>query len=1106
MSEKKIALLVGQTDEFYQQQFISGVRRRACEYGYDVYIYAMYIKYQNNKNREIGDSNIYNLIDYSNFDAVIILSDTIQTPGVNDRIEEQVHSSFDGPVVCIDRDSKYFHSFWTDGYSSVYSLVSHFIEEHSLTDIAYLTGRKNHIHSQRRLKAYQDAMKDHGLAVRDDRIFYGDFWYTSGTGCAEVILRNPDNMPQAVICANDCMAIGFAEEMERRGVRIPEDIALAGYGTSDEGRYSPKALTSTYVPAEYYGSYSVDYVMNLKDGREISEPDPEASLFLGETCGCGGYSDGFSGKRSTWTTNDSDDGYYSIHNYMFEDMLVADSLEELFRVIYENIYYLKDARYLSINLNKQWLDDEALLGNELPETGYSQEVINVLTYIDGDAECSGVGTGRNFRSKEMLYRYDKELPYNAYYFVPLFFEERSFGYAMISFDDGCYFGETERLWFNDISRGLESYRRLRAINLSQSRAARHASKFSGGAQLSSGSLSEAEYEEMENVRALLDDNSFTYHFQPIVNSIDGEIYSYEALMRSGTEHKIPPLQIIKWSETMGRLNDIERATFINVLNIVGDSVGLFSGKKVFINSIPGCTLSSEDNEMVEAMLRQYSDITVVELTEQAELNDEELTGLKERYRGLGIDIAVDDYGTGYSNVGNLLRYMPGIVKIDRSLLSEIQSSSQKQHFVREIVDFCHANNIKALAEGVETAQELETVIRLGADLIQGYYVARPSADIISSVDSNIKMEIARYHREKEDGLNESSYIAGQTNRVSVNSLLKDGKSLIIIGTKDMTFRDITIVGTPNIDTGIHIEVLEGYDGRVTLENVSLSNIKKRPCIDMADSANMTLRLEGENRMKGGGIRVPESSKLTIEGDGNLKIILEGSESFAIGNSVRKGHGEIDFYQDGEINVSSTGKTIIGIGSGLGGCTRINRGKYVFGMNGDEGVAVGSLRGDQPLYIHDVDLYMDTKFYKGVGIGNVYSETYVDITRSLLRADGGGNAISIIGSLDGEMAEVYLHDMNFKVNVGAANSTSLGSLRGRSVINVETAGLTYTGHGHSALVYGGDRDDTEVHINDVAVNIDIRNSSGVITKARPENYSEEYGTLELKINDTSLSYI
>ena len=148
----------------------------------------------------------------------------------------------------------------------------------------------------------------------------------------------------------------------------------------------------------------------------------------------------------------------------------------------------------------------------------------------------------------------------------------------------------------------------------------------------------------------------------------------------------------------------------------------------------------------------------------------------------------------------------------------------------------------------------------------------------------------------------------------------------------MTFRDVTIVGTPNLDTKIHIEVLEGYDGRVTLENVNLSNIKRRPCIRMAENCKLSISLEGDNRLKGGGIKVPESSRLTIEGDGTLRILQSGSDNYAIGNTMEKRHGLIEFFQDGEIYIESNGQNNIGIGSGLGGHTRIVKGKYVIKMS------------------------------------------------------------------------------------------------------------------------------------------------------------------------------
>jgi hypothetical protein len=99
-------------------------------------------------------------------------------------------------------------------------------------------------------------------------------------------------------------------------------------------------------------------------------------------------------------------------------------------------------------------------------------------------------------------------------------------------------------------------------------------------------------------------------------------------MRANTEQWISPLSIIKYANILNRINDVEKATFMNVLNIVSDKKDLFKDRKVFINSIPGVRVSDEDLSYIEGMLKSCADTAVVELTEEAELSDEELEKTK----------------------------------------------------------------------------------------------------------------------------------------------------------------------------------------------------------------------------------------------------------------------------------------------------------------------------------------------------------------------------------------------------------------------------------------------------------------------------------------------
>lgn len=124
----------------------------------------------------------------------------------------------------------------------------------------------------------------------------------------------------------------------------------------------------------------------------------------------------------------------------------------------------------------------------------------------------------------------------------------------------------------------------------------------------------------------------------------------------------------------------------------------FEGKKVFINSIPGYQLTGKDKKKLTEIMEQHAGELVVEFTEETEMGDDQLKELKNSFAKMNIETAIDDYGSGYSNVNNLLRYMPRFVKIDRMLMTDIHKDIQKQHFVKDIIEFAHDNDILTLAE------------------------------------------------------------------------------------------------------------------------------------------------------------------------------------------------------------------------------------------------------------------------------------------------------------------------------------------------------------------------------------------------------------------------
>lgn len=273
-------------------------------------------------------------------------------------------------------------------------------------------------------------------------------------------------------------------------------------------------------------------------------------------------------------------------------------------------------------------------------------------------------------------------------------------------------------------------------------------KQGGGKALKERKTAKDTYQLFET---LLSENLFYYVFQPIVSAKTGEIYGYEALMRTPPEIGLRPDEILDIAEEYGRLYEVEYATFNNVLTYANGHLALFKDKHIFINSIPGYFIEGKDKEQ---LVKQYSDQLsrcTIEITERDETTAEEISRIMNLTdQGEPCQFAVDDYGTGYSNIVNLLRYKPNVIKIDRYLITEIQNDVNKQMFVKNTVEFAEQNNIQCLAEGVETKEELETVISYGVDLIQGYYTAMPSEQVIREIDPKIVKEILEANQIKSD--------------------------------------------------------------------------------------------------------------------------------------------------------------------------------------------------------------------------------------------------------------------------------------------------------------------------------------------------------------------
>ncbi len=445
----KIAVFLNGISDYYQHTICDGIVTQAEELGYSVLFFASRVRYFVNENNE-GELKLFTMPDMHSFDGIIVATNTITSAETVEYIRKALPA--DGiPVVNIGPSIDGSFSVDSVDNGCMETLIRHFIADHRFTSINFISGPLSNPDAKDRLSTYKRVLAEYGIEYDDRRVFIGDFSRESAHEAIALFLQDGADLPQAIVCANDNMALGAYTELIRRGLRVPEDIALSGYDCILEAERHVPRITTAKQPLFEMGRRSVRIIDDVNAGIHVEkEYRYNTQIVIAGSCGCKDAAPMAERQFVKDLVLKADDQriYDNISTSMMELLTGTYTMESIVSQL-TDLARVLDFRHLYFCVN-----EDSLLNHARFSDGYPREMTLMLGIVDGV-----VHTGLKFKTKDILPDLNKSM--TALVFAPLYFKKNSFGYIAFDFNNSSSF--VHRIWVKNVRLALENLRTQDAL-------------------------------------------------------------------------------------------------------------------------------------------------------------------------------------------------------------------------------------------------------------------------------------------------------------------------------------------------------------------------------------------------------------------------------------------------------------------------------------------------------------------------------------------------------------------------------------------------------------------------------------------------------------------
>lgn len=348
-------------------------------------------------------------------------------------------------VLCIDQQFYNQPCIGIDNYQMFYQMVEHMITVHGCREMNYLGGPENHKENRLRYAAFCDCMAHYQLPIDPERVLHLRFLHSDGEAAYDLWKKRGLHLPDAVLCANDFMALGYCVAAQRDGLHAPDDFRISGFDNLDDGQYYSPSITSINRNWKQLGYDSMSRLLEMIDGRsDEALYYTEGICVYNESCGCAKALSNIRQSLLCMYQEKKSVEYHNIIHHASQQMLCSASIGPQLPEILSQCCNQLSLSALALYLHPVAEDEEDSRVDIYTDTG-----MDTVTSLLPDS----------WTSREEC---------RICVFSPLHFQDQNMGYCVIPYSDGLFLHDKHRKFSDNLSLALSlisQQKKLQQMNL-----------------------------------------------------------------------------------------------------------------------------------------------------------------------------------------------------------------------------------------------------------------------------------------------------------------------------------------------------------------------------------------------------------------------------------------------------------------------------------------------------------------------------------------------------------------------------------------------------------------------------------------------------------------